>query len=124
MSSKLPSRRLPWILIGLLVIISLFLFVQYREAQSKLHSPQAAAANSKQVNDTLAKLAKLVIVPTDETPTVVTVADPAKLKNQTFFAHAKAGDKVIVYARAKQAILYRPSTNQIVTMAPVTGSTN
>ncbi len=118
------ARRLPWLIVVVLIAMSLFLFMQYREAKSKLASPQAAQANTKQVKDTLAKVAKLVIVPTDETPTVVTVADPAKLKTQTFFVHAKTGDKVIVYAKAKEAILYRPSTNQIVTMAPVTGSGN
>ena len=128
-SRKLPkiphvaASRLPWLIVIGLVLISLFLFNQYREAQSKLASPQATGS-SKQVSQTLTKVAKLVIVPTDETPTVVTVADTNKLKNQTFFSHAKIGDKVIVYARAKQAILYRPSTNQIVNMAPVTAGTN
>jgi hypothetical protein len=116
---KLPAQRTPWLIVAVLSIASLFLFVQYREAQAKLKSPQAAAASTKQVTDTLAKVSKLVIVPTDEKPTVVSVADPAKLKGQTFFANARLGDKVIVYAKAKEAILYRPSTNQIVTMAPV-----
>ncbi|MEO7364045.1 MAG: hypothetical protein ABIV43_00865, partial [Candidatus Saccharimonadales bacterium] len=62
------------------------------------------------------------IVPADETPTVATVSNVEKLKGQTFFANAQIGDKVIVYVNAKQAILYRPSTNQIVTMAPVNDS--
>jgi hypothetical protein len=80
------------------------------------------AHHRQQVNDTLGKVARLVIVPSGETPTVATVSNADKLKAQTFFANAKDGDKVIVYAKAKQAILYRPSTNQIVTMAPVSGA--
>jgi hypothetical protein len=118
----LPTSRLPWMIVAALVLFSAFMFVQYRGAQAKLRSPQATAANVKQVNDTLGKVARLVIVPSGETPTVATVSNADKLKAQTFFANAKDGDKVIVYAKAKQAILYRPSTNQIVTMAPVSGA--
>ncbi len=119
---KLPARQSPWILVAVLVLFSFFMFLEYRAAQHKLHSPQAAAANVKQVNDTLGKVARLVIVPKDEIPTIVTVANVDQLKGQSFFANAQNGDKVIVYAKAKQAILYRPSVNQIVTMAPVSNS--
>ena len=121
---KLPTNRLPWTIAAILAFVSIFLLVQYNDAKAKLHSPQASAAVAKQVNDTLGKVAKLVIVPTGETPTVATVANADKLKTQSFFTNAKDGDKVIVYAKAKEAILYRPSTNQIVTMAPVTSPSN
>jgi len=116
---KLPADRRPWIAVAVLALISIFLFVQYREAQAKLHP--SAAASTKQVLQTIDKVGKLVILPTDENPSVVTVSDPAKLSGQKFFAHAKAGDKVLIYNKAGEAILYRPSTNQIVTIAPVAG---
>ena len=121
---KLPANRTPWIIAGMFAVISLFLLVQYNDARAKLRSPQASAAATKQINDTLGKVGKLVIVPTGETPSVATVSNADKLKAQTFFANAHDGDKVIVYAKAKQAILYRPSTNQIVTMAPVSAPSN
>ncbi len=116
---KLPAKRLPWVIVAVFAVMSLFLLSQYNDAKAKLSSPQASVAAARQVNDTLGKVAKLAIVPANETPTVATIANAAKLKGQSFFANAKDGDKVIVYSQAKEAILYRPSTNQIVTIAPV-----
>lgn len=97
------------------------MLVQYREATRKLQSPYPAAA-TQQANDVIDKVSKLVVVPANETPTVVNVSNVEKLKDQAFFAKAKDGDKVVVYAKQKQAILYRPSTNQIVNISTVTGT--
>jgi hypothetical protein len=61
----------------------------------------------------------LVDLPSGETPTVATVSDSAKLKEQAFFELAQNGDKVLIYSKAKKAYLYRPSTNKMVNIAPV-----
>ncbi len=79
--------------------------------------PQQAQAQELQV--VLSAVSKLVELPTDETPTVATVSDKEKLKNQAFFIRAENGDKVVIYTNAKKAILYRPSSNKIVEIAPV-----
>jgi len=62
---------------------------------------------------------KLMVLPEGETPTIATVSDPDKLKDQAFFAHAKTGDKVLIYAKAKKAILYSPTDNRIVEVAAI-----
>lgn len=62
---------------------------------------------------------KLMVLPTDETPTLATVSDPEKLKDQPFFAKAQKGDKVLIYANSQKAILYNPNTNKIVEVAPI-----
>lgn len=67
----------------------------------------------------IAKLDKLIVLPEGETPTVATVSDPEKLKDQAFFAKAKIGDKVLIYASAKKAILYDAENNKIVEVAPI-----
>ncbi len=121
-SVKLPAKRLPWTVAVVLALISLFLFSQYNDAKAKLRAPAQSAAVAKQVSDTLTKVGRIAVLPTDEKPSVVTVSDASKLQSQSFFAHAKDGDKVIVYTKAKEAILYRPSTNQIVTIAPVSAA--
>ncbi|HVX24458.1 MAG TPA: hypothetical protein VG992_03915 [Candidatus Saccharimonadales bacterium] len=123
---KVPGLRLAWVLIIILVVISLFLFQQYREARQKLaaaHNPNAVNA---QVKNVITAVRKLVVLPSNQTPTVATVQNVSKLRGQSFFANAKNGDKVLVYSAEKEAILYRPSTNQIVTIAPISvnGSTN
>ena len=59
------------------------------------------------------------MLPTGETPTIATVTDASKLKDQAFFTNAVTGDKVLIYTNAKKAFLYRPSTNKIINIAPV-----
>lgn len=120
---KLPRIRLPktgpntpWLIVIVALAFSVFMFMQYREAKTKL---QPAAASKKQVTSLVGSVAKLAVVPTDETPTVITVLDAEKVNNQTFYADAKDGDKVLVFNKKKRAILYRPSTNQIVNIAPI-----
>ena len=75
----------------------------------------AQEENSKLV----AQVGKLIVLPPGETPTIATVADPSKLTDQAFFAKAKKGDKVLIYAGAKKAVLYSPESNKIVEIAPI-----
>ena len=67
----------------------------------------------------VAEISKIMILPVGEDPTVATVADPEKLKGQSFFVNAKKDDKVLIYTNAKKAILYRPSERKIVEVAPL-----
>ncbi len=67
----------------------------------------------------LAEVGKLISLPNDEKPTIATVSDVEKVKNQPFFKNAKNGDKVIIYTNAKKAILYRPSEKKIVEVGAV-----
>lgn len=120
LSLKLPKKLSPWLLVVALLLFSIFMFVQYRDAKHKIASSAPAAAN-KQVEDVLTKVGKLIILPKDEKPgSVQTVSDIDKLKGLEFFINAQKGDKLIVYTKSKKAILYRPSTNQLVNVAPVT----
>lgn len=60
-----------------------------------------------------------MFLPIGEIPTVATVSEPEKLKNQEFFKDAKKGDKVLIYTNARKAILYDPLADKIITIAPV-----
>lgn len=97
-----------------------YYYNQYNQSQKevkKLSNPQEAA--KAQVGEAVANIGRLVDLPSGETPTLATVNDPTKLKDQSFFANAKVGDQVLIYTQAKKAILYRPSTNKIIEIAPV-----
>lgn len=96
---------------------SIYFFRQYQKAQARIANPaQAAKEDAKAI---LAAVGKLIELPTDEEPTIATVSDVAKLKDQQFFSGAKNGDNVLIYTKAKKAILYRPSINKIIEVAPV-----
>lgn len=55
-----------------------------------------------------------VEIPSNETPTVATVTDQDKVRSQPFFASAQTGDKIVVFAQAKKAVLFRPSSGKII----------
>lgn len=93
---------------------AVYFFLQFKELQK---NPQKLA--QQEVQELVSKVSKLIVLPEGETPTVATVTDPEKLKDQPFFAKAKNGDKVLIYTKAKKAILYDPVANKIVEVAPV-----
>ncbi len=72
-----------------------------------------------EVDMLIAEVGKLLALPTDEKPTVATITDVDKLKEQVFFKNAMNNDKVLIYTKAKKAILYRPSEKKIVEVGAV-----
>ncbi len=58
-------------------------------------------------------------LPQGETPTIATVSDKEKLKDQPFFKATENGDVLLAYTKAMQAILDRPNTNKIINVAPI-----
>lgn len=65
------------------------------------------------------KVSQLMVLPTDEDPSIATVVDKDKLKDQPFFKNSAKDDKILIYTKAKKAILYRPSTHKIIEFAPL-----
>jgi hypothetical protein len=109
-------------IIGAVIVIaalvpSVYFYTQYQQAQSRLANPNLFAA--EEAKKYIDQVAKLMILPTGETPTLATVNDKDKLKGQPFFANAENGDKVLIYSTAKKAILFRPSLNKIIDVAPI-----
>jgi len=72
-----------------------------------------------ELDNLLKEVGKLMTLPTDEKPTIATVSDAEKVKSQSFFKLAQNGDKVLIFANSKKAILYRPSEKKIVEVGTV-----
>lgn len=96
---------------------SYYFYTKYQAAQQALNNPELAAQD--EVQQITNKLGKLIELPQDEEPSVATVLDHEKLKDQQFFTSAQDGDKVVIYTKAMKAILYRPSDNKIIEVAPI-----
>ena len=93
-------------------------YYYYSQLNDLKSNPQRVA---EEENKTLIdRVSALIVLPSDEQPTIATVADPERLKEQAFFAKAKIGDKVLIYTNARKAILYDPVGNKIVEVAPLT----
>lgn len=121
----MKSKKTLIVLLIILVLASLattsgtayFFYTKYQKAQKLLQNPTEAA--KEETTSVLAKVGKLMDLPTGEQPTIATILDPSKLKDQPFFAKAKNGDKVILYANVRKAILFRPGENKIIDVAPI-----
>ncbi len=74
--------------------------------------------SQQETSSLVEKVGKLVALP-NEQPTIATVNDVSKLKDQPFFAKAENGDKILIYANAKKAYLYSVKQNIILDVAPV-----
>jgi hypothetical protein len=115
---KVNKRRiLPILLFIALVATSSMAVYFYLQTVKPKKTPQELA--QQEVKDIVAKVSLLIVLPEGETPTIATVTDPKLLKDQAFFSKAQKGDQVLIYTNAKKAILYNPTTNKIVDVAPV-----
>ncbi|MBI2030267.1 hypothetical protein HYT05_01450 [Candidatus Kaiserbacteria bacterium] len=126
---KKPSRNILTLLAPLIILAVLGYGTYYfwpfgggsDAADAAAQSEQAAqAAAEMETKETVDAVGKLIALPEGEQPTVATVSDPAKLKDQAFFAKAQMGDKVLIYTKAKKAYLYRPSKDLLIEVAPIT----
>jgi hypothetical protein len=80
----------------------------------------ASQMEEAQVKEIVAKVSKIIILPTGEEPVVATINDAASLvKEQPFYKGAKNGDVVLVYQKAAKAIVYSPERNVIVNVGPI-----
>ncbi len=117
---KVPmtKRRFSNIIILVIMITSFsfggYFYYKYKKLQN---SPNVTA--QKEAKDLLAKVAQIYLIPTGEEPTIATVSDPTALKNQAFFSSSQKGDKVLIFTKAGKAVLYRPSINKIIEVAPI-----
>lgn len=105
------------IIVVVLLTASGYFYWQYHTSQQMLKNPSAALQN--EAEELVNKVSKLMILPKDDQPTIATVADIKKLQGQVFFKNAKNGDKVLIYSKTKKAILYDPTANKIIEVAPL-----
>jgi hypothetical protein len=103
------------LLIVLLIALSGTAFYLYKKANALNTTPGASNDSDK----ILASVRSLILLPEGEVPTIATVTDLEKLKDQPFFKKAKVGDKVIMYPKAKKAYLYDSENNKILEVAPI-----
>lgn len=107
------------VLIILAAIPSIYFYNKYQTLQKQFNATNPA--------DDLSKLLSLVgrhiLLPSGETPTVLSVTDKEKLSGQQFFANAKNGDKVLIYQKAKKAFLYDPDADKIIEVGPIVTAT-
>jgi hypothetical protein len=111
-------KRLILILFFLVLIFGGTTFYFYKKSTLTKGTAETQALE-EEAKALAIKVGILMVLPKNEVPTIATVSDPSVLKDQVFFIDAKKGDKVLIYTGAKKAILYDPTINKIVNVAPL-----
>jgi hypothetical protein len=114
------SYSIKILLLAGLVVIFLATFVSYFLIAYRTNHMDPNTAIRKETEALTAHIGRFMELPAGEQPTLATVADKEKLKGQDFFAHAQTGDKLLIYPKAKRAILYRTSTGKIIEVTNLT----
>ncbi len=104
-------------MIVLFIVACGFAFYFYSQWQKAMEIVRAQSGG--EITEIIEVISQLMDLPEDETPTLATVSDKEKLKDQQFFAKAENGDKVLMYNTSLKAILYRPSTKRVIEVAPI-----
>ena len=111
---KLFLNYIPWILLVIFLPSSFYFWSQLSDI--KKDPLKAAKAETLEIINTVGKI---MVLPKGEYPKIATLTedDLGKIKTQSFFINASAGDKVLVYSIARKVVLYNPTSNKIVEVA-------
>lgn len=96
--------------------LTFYFYQKYQTAQKTLQKQKQLSFEDRE--KLIAQVGKLIELPKEEA-TIASISDKEKLKNQPFFQNAKNGDRVLIFTKAKKAILYRPSTNKIIEVSQI-----
>lgn len=83
----------------------------------KTNPTEASKAETKKI---VAEVGKLYALPKEDPTNVYTVNDKETAKKTPFFEKAENGDIALIYSNSKLAILYRPSSKQLINVGSIT----
>lgn len=134
---KPTKKRASWVVYVLIVLlvsvltVTAILVVRFVQGQNDLAEMQKKLDSMKaqeSVSDkSIAEEAKLVVeryidIGLEEIPSIIVVKDTNILAQQQYFEKVKAGDVILIYTVAKRAVVYRPSTEKVIDLIPLTYS--
>lgn len=112
------------------LVISFFFYNQYTKTQKELKSLKKGLTEAQKPKETtsdvakiVAEVGKLIKLPEGEVPSIATISDIEKLKDQPFFQNGKNGNILLVYNKASKAILYDPLDKRVIEVAPLGSAT-
>ncbi len=105
------------------VVVNIALFRDQKKLEDEVSDLKTVQGQQKlaeqEVSSIVDAIGKHMLLPADETPAIATVTDAEALKKeQPFFKDANNDDRIVIYAKAERAILYRPSEDKIINVGP------
>ncbi len=112
-----------WVLLGLFIIVVTGVIAYFMLNPNNPLLAQVLGSKTKdEAEITVEEVGKLIILPSEEKPTVANITNVEQLKiRQPFFASAHNGDKLIVFKN--KVIIYRPEEKKIVDVSQVSINT-
>lgn len=102
------------------------MYYQYQKTAQELKKVKTQTVSQSpkedEVKKIVAEVAKLARLPQNETPSIATITDVSKLKDQPFFKDAKNGDILLVFNNSGKAVLYDPKDKKIVDVTTLSTS--
>lgn len=117
-TNKLPLwAKLLMILVGVVAIVGLAstLLLWQKLEKASVTLPDSDAEIAALVEE----VGKYILLPENETPTLITVESLEQVKGQPFFINALIGDKVLIYKENAKAVMWRPATKKIIEVAQI-----
>ncbi|MDD4289980.1 MAG: hypothetical protein PHH83_01745 [Patescibacteria group bacterium] len=118
-NKKINFKKIIKIIFIIILIIGLCFIGIILYKKIKSNSYELNLRDKGSADQIIQKTSRLMELPEDEIPQVANVLDKEKLKNYPFFESAENGDNLLIYAKSKKVILYRPSTDKIIGVAPL-----
>lgn len=107
---------------AVLIILTMGIYIlKLQRDKNDIKNAQKIAEEvvKKETGDIISRVSKIMLLPNDEQPVLMTVLDKEKLKDQPFFKDSEKDDSILVYAKARKAIVYRKRINKIVNVGPI-----
>jgi hypothetical protein len=109
--------KISTLLLVLVIVVSaagnFYLYHRYKDAQNKDPNIQ-----TQRIVDSLKKTTD---VP-NETPSVLTVVDKSKLTDSQIAQKAENGDKILLFQKAGEVYIYRPSTDKLINILNISSA--
>lgn len=118
-SKKRRSRlRFGYVMLSIVIVaLSVTAGIFYKKYSDLKRDPQIAA--NQETQQLIKSVGVHIELPKDETPTIATVQDKNKLKDQPFFASVENDDKILIYTKGRKAIIYRPGADKVINVGPI-----
>jgi hypothetical protein len=121
-----PHYAVETVLVVAVVVLAVTTVIFHNDKtslQKQVNSSSSSSSSTtvKQTQAIVDKVSKLMQLPSNETPTIVQVSNATQAKKESpFFDSAQDGDDALLYIKSGEAILYRPSTDKVIKVAPIT----
>jgi Mg2+/citrate symporter len=103
----------------ILLILSTFLYFREKNRLSEF-----TTQTSTEIEEVVSKVGKLILLPEDSKPSMATIQNVDVLRDEEpeFYENASNGDNILIYP--DQVIIYNPTENIIINVAPIVNIPN